>query len=188
MPNRTLRQVFDHCPLSDRTMPRTSRLLSCRGAVVGSVRPPPPRLITIGATSCEIVRRTAMPIIAACDRTISGRTSYRLLSWRWREAHWMRGMTACLVQFDRHSGPGSARLLVGTDSTGTRRLTRRACALQRQNLIREGESFDDGEVCDAMSSNSTLISFGMSKLGASPFAVDASTLSANLTSGCSHEP
>ena len=50
------------------------------------------------------------------------------------------------------------------------------------------ESFDDGETSDAMSSNSTLTSFGMSKLGASPFATDAITASANLTSGCSHEP
>src|SRR5262245_50780996 len=29
----TLRQVFDHCPLSNRPPPRTSRLLSCHRAV-----------------------------------------------------------------------------------------------------------------------------------------------------------
>jgi hypothetical protein len=49
-------------------------------------------------------------------------------------------------------------------------------------------SFDGGGVSDAMSRNSTLMSFGRSKLGASPFTADAITASANLTSGCSHEP
>ena len=33
-----------------------------------------------------------------------------------------------------------------------------------------------------------LVSFGMSKFGASPFAAVAITASANLTSGRSHEP
>ena len=50
------------------------------------------------------------------------------------------------------------------------------------------ESLDEGGVSDPMSSNSILVSFGMSKLGASPFATVAATASANLTSGRCHEP
>src|SRR5215471_8565708 len=50
------------------------------------------------------------------------------------------------------------------------------------------ESFDGGGVSDPMSSNSIFASFGISKLGASPFATVAATTSANLTSGRCHEP
>jgi hypothetical protein len=45
-----------------------------------------------------------------------------------------------------------------------------------------------GVPSDAMSRNSIPVSFGMSKSGASPLATDVATASANLTSGCSHEP
>ena len=62
----------------------------------------------------------------------------------------------------------------------------RSRASEAETDPRKG-SFDGGGVSDAMSRNSTLISFGRSKLGASPFAADAITASANLTSGCSHE-
>src|SRR6516165_463039 len=43
-------------------------------------------------------------------------------------------------------------------------------------------------VSDAVSRNSMVVSFGMSKSGASPLATDVATASANLTSGCRHEP
>src|SRR6266545_3899370 len=46
------------------------------------------------------------------------------------------------------------------------------------------ESSDGGGVSDPMSSNSIFASFGISKLGASPFATVATTAWANLTSGC----
>jgi hypothetical protein len=41
-------------------------------------------------------------------------------------------------------------------------------------------------VSDAVSRNSMVVSFGMSKSGSSPLATDAATASANLTSGCRH--
>jgi GAF domain-containing protein len=43
-------------------------------------------------------------------------------------------------------------------------------------------------VSDAVSRNSMVVSFGMSKLGASPLATEVATASAKLTSGCRHEP
>src|SRR6516225_10740060 len=49
-------------------------------------------------------------------------------------------------------------------------------------------SFGGGVVSEPMSRNSMLVSFGMSKFGASPSAAVAITASANLTSGRSHEP
>src|SRR6516162_9954173 len=49
-------------------------------------------------------------------------------------------------------------------------------------------SFGGGVVSEPMSRNSMLVSFGMSKFGASPFAAVAITASANRTSGRSHEP
>ena len=52
----------------------------------------------------------------------------------------------------------------------------------------KGESFDGGSVSDPMSSNSMLASFGISTLGASPFATVVATASANLTSGRCQEP
>src|SRR5262249_31094241 len=50
------------------------------------------------------------------------------------------------------------------------------------------ESLGGGVVSEPMSRNSMLVSFGMSKFVASPFAAVAITASANLRSGRSHEP
>jgi hypothetical protein len=49
-------------------------------------------------------------------------------------------------------------------------------------------SSERGAVSDAVSRNSMVVSFGMSKSGASPLATDVATASANLTSGRRHEP
>src|SRR5262249_51297411 len=67
------------CPIfalsSSNRPPRTSRLLSCHRSVG---RPPHPCPIDTAATSCEFLRSTRTPVIAASDGTISAQTDCRL--------------------------------------------------------------------------------------------------------------
>ena len=104
------------------------------------------------------------------------------------DAHSKREMMAIALQLDGHSRAllDSVADCCGFD--GNNALDQPRSRSSNAEPDAKGESFDGGSVSDPMSSNSMLASFGISTLGASPFATVIATASANLTSGRCQEP
>ena len=182
---RTSCQVFDHCPLSSR--PTAAHLaafiLPSGGRLAFPTRP-------LGHW-CDILRPAAMDVHANhCDpRPDDGGTNRRSIGALAVDgcAFGTRDDGNCSAA-GRSFGAllGSFADCCGFDGNNALDQPRSRSSDAERDQRRE--SSDGGGVSDPMSSNSILLSFGISKLGASPFATVAATASANLTSGRCHEP
>jgi hypothetical protein len=182
---RTLCQVYDHCPLSGR--PTAARLAAFILPSLGRSASATPPL----GHWCDILRTAAMEVNAShCDpRTDDVGTNKRSIG--------ALAVDRCAFE-TRDDGDCSA---AGRSLGALFGLFADCCGFDGNNALDQPrsrssdaaieprrESSDGGGVSDPMSSNSIFASFGISKLGASPFATVAATASANLTSGCCHEP
>src|SRR5262249_23756946 len=131
----TLRQVFDHCPLSNR--PTAAHLaafiLPSRGRLPSLQTP-----LVMVAISCERPRWTCTPIIVARDAVTLAQIGARSVPWRLIDADSKREMTAIALQLDGHWVGCWTRFSIAAGSTGTRRLTSRARVLRVQSQTQEG--------------------------------------------------
>jgi len=182
---RTLCQVFDHCPLSGR--PTAAHLaafiLPSRGWSASAT----PAL----GHSCDILRIPAIDEHPGhcCLRTDDVGTN------KWSIGAFVVDGRAFETRDDgdcsaagRSLGAlfGSFADCCGFDGNNALDQPRSRCSEAATDPRKE--SSDGGGVSVAMSRNSIVASFGISKLGASPFATVAATAWANLTSGCCQEP
>ena len=182
---RTLCQVFDHCPLSGR--PTAAHLAAFILPSLGRLAS---ATLLLGHW-CDILRIAAMGVHAShCGlRTDDVGTNKRSIG--------ELAVDGCAFE-TRDDGDCSA---AGWSLERCSNSVADCCGFDGNNALDQprarssnaepdakGESFDGGSVSDPMSSNSMLASFGISTLGASPFATVVATASANLTSGRCQEP
>src|SRR5262249_54654953 len=110
---------------SSNRPPRTSRLLSCHRSVG---RLPHPCPIDTAATSCEFVRSTRTPIIAASDGTISAQKECQLASHLLPGEQLTWVLTVVCLQKSRRSCCRPRQMRVAMLWPETMHSTIRACA------------------------------------------------------------
>src|SRR5262249_24137694 len=109
--------------------PRTSRLLSCHRPVG---RPPQPCPIVATATSCESLRSTCTPVIAASEGEISAQTDCRVATGPLLGEQLIWALMVVCLQKSRPLCCRSRHLPVAVLEPETMRSTSRACAPQQR--------------------------------------------------------
>jgi hypothetical protein len=145
------------------------------------------------ANSCD---RRASPVIAVCERTMSAQMRTDDVGTnKWSIGAFVVDGRAFETRDDGDCSAAGRSLgaLFGSFADccgfdGNNALDQPRSRSSDAEIDPRRESSDGGGVSDPMSSNSIVASFGISKLGASPFATVAATAWANLTSGCCQEP
>src|SRR5262245_2538301 len=131
---RTLCEVFDRCPLSNRTTAAhlAAFILPSRGRLPSLQTP-----LVMGAISCERPRWTCTPIIVARDPVTLAQIGARSVPWRLIDAHSKHEMTAIAQQLDGHWEGCWTHFWIAARLKGTMRLTSHARVLRVQGQTQE---------------------------------------------------